>query len=323
MGAAVAQPALQDLPAARDTASARTVTDWLVRLQQASRVPSYAGTFVVTASNGAMSSARIWHASDGHVQLERVETLTGKPRSVFRRNESVVTFLPERGVVLMEQRDAGGLFPNVLTSNNPLAAADYYSARELGVSRVAGAEADIVQLDPRDEWRFGYRIWSERQTGLVLKTQTIDRKGRVLEQAAFSELDLNAPVHVAKLMQLMQRTDGLRVVHSTRVMTSADAEGWTLRSTVPGFTTRNCYRRNAAVNAPVQWVFTDGLATVSLFIEHFDAERHAGEGMTALGATHTLTRMLKDGSGNWWVTAVGEVPATTLSAFVGALERKH
>ena len=70
---------------------------------------------------------------------------------------------------------------------------------QLGQGRVAGFDADIVQLDPRDGLRFGYRIWSEKRTGLVVKTQTLDDAGRVLEQAAFSELQLDAPVQAAKL----------------------------------------------------------------------------------------------------------------------------
>jgi len=73
----------------------RNVSEWLSRMHDASRGRSYVGTFVILINNGGMSSARIWHASDGDVQVERVESLTGAPRSVFRRNEQVVTFLPE------------------------------------------------------------------------------------------------------------------------------------------------------------------------------------------------------------------------------------
>ena len=73
----------------------RSVAEWLVRLQQAAQLPSYMGTFVVSSASGAMSSSRIWHVCEGDVQMERVEALTGVPRSTFRRNESVVTLLPE------------------------------------------------------------------------------------------------------------------------------------------------------------------------------------------------------------------------------------
>jgi sigma-E factor negative regulatory protein RseB len=302
----------------------RSVAEWLVRVQQAARIPSYVGTFVVSSASGAMSSARIWHACEGDAQLERVDALSGAPRSTFRRNDSVTTFLPQARTVRLEQREQGGEFPSLLVPGKDFSTADYYQARQLGQGRVAGFDADIVQLDPRDGLRFGYRIWSEKRTGLVVKTQTLDDAGRVLEQAAFSELQLDAPVQAAKLRQMMSDTEGYRVERVERTKTTPEAEGWALPSAVAGFKPQNCYRQSSAA-APrpmVQWIFSDGLATVSLFLEPFNAKRHAREGVSAMGATHTLTRRIVGRDEQWWVTAVGEVPAVTLKAFADGLERR-
>ena len=301
----------------------RSIAEWLVRLQQASRVPSYVGTFVVSSAAGAMSSSRIWHVCEGDVQMERVEALTGVPRSTFRRNESVVTFLPESRVVRMDQGETGGVFPNLLNNGQGFKTADYYAANEVGQGRVAGFDADIVVLQPRDDWRFGYRIWSEKRTGLVVKTQTLDASGHVLEQAAFSELQLNAPVQADKLRQMMGSTEGYRVTKAERVRTTPEAEGWRLKAGVPGFQPQSCYRRPVSpVTSVVQWVFSDGLATVSLFMQPFERERHDREGLAVLGATHTMTRRVADRGGDWWVTAVGEVPPATLKAFLQGIERR-
>ena len=73
-----------------------------------------------------------------------------------------------------------------------------------------------------------------------------------------------------------------------------------------------------APEGAIQWVFSDGLAAVSLFVEPYDARRHAQEGLFASGATQTLTRRVNE----WWLTAVGEVPAATLRAFAQGLERR-
>ena len=324
VGLATAQgaPTAGDAPASMGPPE-RSVAEWLVRLEQASRVPSFIGTFVVTSATGAMSSARIWHVCEGNVQVERVEALSGIPRTIFRRNQSVVTFYPQARVAITDQRDAGGAFPNLLTSNSSASMAEHYAARELGESRVAGFDADVVYLKPRDEFRYGYRIWSERNTGLVIKTQTVDGKGRVLEQSAFSELQLNAPVQAVKLTRMMERTDGYKVEKPRRVATTAAAEGWVLSGEVPGFRSQSCYRHDADQSAAmVQWIFSDGLATVSLFMEPFDAGRHASEGTVAMGATHTMTKRLPGANGPWWVTAVGEVPPATLKALVSRLQRK-
>lgn len=302
----------------------RSVAEWLVRLQQASRIPSYAGTFVVSSSSGALSSARIWHVCEGETQIERVESLSGLPRLTYRQNESVVTFFPQAKVVRNERRESSGVFPSLLSSGDEFETADYYSARQLGQGRVAGFDADIVLLTPRDDMRFGYRIWSEKRTGLVVKTQTLDANGRVLEQAAFSELQLDAPIKLEKLKQMMGNTDGYRVEKSSKIKISAASEGWKMKSPVAGFSPLSYYRKPPSASSQmVQWIFSDGLATVSLFMEPFNAERHAREGYGAMGATHTLSKRLMDKgkAGEWWVTAVGEVPVKTLEAFADSLER--
>lgn len=299
----------------------RSVNEWLMRMHEAARKRAYVGTFVVSAGN-SMSSARIWHVCDGAQQVERVESLTGAPRSTFRRNDQVMTFLPERGVVVVEKRESLGLFPNFLQSNDS-SIAQFYQARVAGSERVAGFEADVLQLHPADHWRFGYRIWSEQNTGLLLKLQTLNGAGQVLEQAAFSELKIGVPVNVAKLNQLMSKTAGYQVETPELVKTTATAEGWVLKKVVPGFKPMSCYKRPAGAAGSarhentLQWIFSDGLASVSIFVEAFDPQRHAQPVSLSLGATHTLTRRI----GDWWVTVVGEVPPLTLAAFAQGLER--
>ena len=293
----------------------RSVSEWLLRMHQASRLRSYVGTFVVSSNAGAMSSARIWHACDGQLQIERVESLTGAPRSTFRRNDEVVTFLPELRVARTEKRESLGVFPDLLQGGEN-SIPEFYTARRIGADRVAGFDADVVQLLPKDSLRFGYRVWSEKKTGLVMKTQTLDADGKVLEQAAFSELQMDAPVRIDKLAQMMTVPEGWRVERAEATRTTAAAEGWGLKSQVPGFKQTSCYKRPA--EGVMQWIFSDGLASVSLFVEALDRQRHTQEGVFASGATHTLTQRVQD----WWLTAVGEVPPQTLKAFAQSLERR-
>ena len=134
-------------------------------------------------------------------------------------------------------------------------------------------------------------------------------------------------MNVAKLAKDAS-TEGYRVLRPDMQKTTADAQGWVLHKVVDGFRSTACYRRTVEHTATalvkngqttIQWMFSDGVATVSLFIEAYDPQRHAREGLTDMGgATHTHTRRIHD----WWATAVGEVPPATLSAFAHALERK-
>jgi sigma-E factor negative regulatory protein RseB len=295
----------------------RTVNEWLTRMHDASRQRNYIGTFVVSSSNGSMSSSRIWHACDGQRQVERVESLSGAPRSTFRKDDEVLTFMPETRTVRSERRESLGLFPELVKPEES-AIGEYYAAQRVGADRVAGFEADVVQVLPKDPLRFGYRIWSEKRSGLVVKVQTLDESGKVLEQAAFSELQLDAPVRMDRLAQMMAVPEGWRVEKPDAVKTTAAAEGWALKAAVPGFKPMNSYKRPS--EGVLQWTFSDGLASVSLFVEAYDRQRHAQEGVLASGATNTLTRRVGQ---DWWVTAVGEVPAETLKAFAVSLERRR
>ena len=323
----VAAPAASPMPAAAEVRHGELgISEWLLRMHQASRQRAYIGTFVVS-SGANMSSARIWHVCDGDLQMERVESLSGAPRSTFRRNDQVITFSPDSKTALAEKRESLGLFPDLLKSADS-SIEQFYVAKQTGSERVAGFDADVVVLRPRDNLRFGYRVWSEKKSGLVVKLQTLGVDGQVVEQAAFSELQLDAPVSMGKLSQMMANTEGYRVEKPELVKTTALAEGWVLKNPVAGFKPMSCYKRPVAApdggnpESTMQWIFSDGLASVSLFVEAFDRRRHVQEGSMVMGATNTMTRRLSDKTGDWWLTVVGEVPRATLTAFSQGLERK-
>lgn len=306
------------------SADGKSLNDWLLRMHEASKSRSYIGTYVVSAG-GQMQSAKIWHVCDGAQQMERIEALTGAPRSTFRHNDKLVTFIPEQKLVRQEKRDPIGTFPELVQSTDNRIA-EFYRLKPEGVERVAGLDADVALLLPKDNLRFGYRVWTEQKRGVIVKLQTLDADGKVLEQAAFSELQLDAPVKMDKLLQMMGKVDGYKVEQPALLRTTASAEGWLLKAPAAGFKPMSCYKRPVLVtpqgapvaDEPMQWVFSDGLASVSLFVEAFDRQRHGKESSLSMGATQTMTRQL----GNYWLTAVGEVPMTTLKQFASGLERK-
>ncbi len=302
------------------------LSNWLLRVHEASKNRSYTGTFVVSAG-GNLASAKIWHVCDGEQLVERVEPLSGVPRATYRRNDHVVTLYPQSKVAVVETRDSLGMFPALLKSNDA-SIGDFYQFKALGSERLAGFEADAIALIPKDAWRYAYRVWTEKRSGLVLQLQTLNEVGRVIEQSAFSELQLDAPVRMAQLVKQMENTAGYSVNRPAIRPVTAEASGWNLKIPVSGFRSTGCFSRTLAGSPSdaksqlnvIQWIFTDGLATLSVFVESFDARRHQREGAVDLGgATHIVTHKL----GDWWATAVGEVPSKTLAAFVEALERRQ
>lgn len=306
-------------PVPAQASTAAQLQAWLARMHEGSQSRAYMGTFVVTAGN-QMSSARIWHVCEGSEQVERVDSLSGVPRSVFRHNDQVLTVWPDSGRIRSERRESLGLFLDRLrTADGSLA--EHYRLEMPGlVERVAGVPAVVVQLQPRDALRFGYRLWLEQQSGLVLKLQTLDRRGQLLEQAAFSELQLDAPLKAEDLRRMMKPYQDLPQETPQPVKTTLAAEGWRLRhAAVPGFKLLNCQRRPASAASPagLHCVFSDGLASVSAFLSPGAAPVPAARPPMAMGATHALRTQVQQHS----ATFMGEVPAATLQRFASALER--
>ena len=325
LGCALLAASLFGVPAQAQTTAGvdggRTVNEWLTRMHEASRQRAYTGTLVVS-TGASMSASRIWHVCDGKQQMERIETLTGAPRTTVRHNNEVITFAPDEKIAWAEKRESLGLFPELLrTPANQIP--KFYGVRERGAERVAGYVADRVDIVPKDSLRFGYRIWSEQRSGLVLKLQTVDEKGRVLEQLAFTDLQMNAPVRMDKLAKLMNDTRGYQVHRPVLVSTSPEKQGWQLKELVPGFLFMSCHTREVEAShqsgslESMQCVYSDGLASVSLFVEPLRADRAAGDGASAIGATHAISRLV----GPYEATVMGEVPQATLTRFAQALER--
>nr|WP_302175741.1 MucB/RseB C-terminal domain-containing protein [uncultured Hydrogenophaga sp.] len=320
VAASTGVPAWAEGPAGASQAPVRTINEWLTRMHEASRMRAYTGTLVVTAGT-SMSASKIWHVCDGTRQMERVDTLTGEPRTTLRRDNEVITLIPESRTAVVEKRESLGLFPDLLRTPDNLIPG-FYSVREMGHQRIAGHLADMVEILPKDDLRFGYRIWSEQGSGLVVKLQTLGPQGSVLEQVAFTELQMDAPVSMDKLAATMKDTRGYEVVRPTLRKTTPEAQGWRLKEPVPGFASMSCHVREPdsagkASPASMQWVFSDGLASVSLFVEPFDPRQHGQERAAAMGATQSVSRRI----GEYWVTALGEVPRATLKRFTRSLER--
>ncbi|HET7864628.1 MAG TPA: MucB/RseB C-terminal domain-containing protein [Burkholderiaceae bacterium] len=298
---------------------------WLKRIQDSTYRRSFTGTFVVS-SGGAMSSARITHYCDGHSQIERVDALDGQLRSVFRHDDVVHTLWPASRQAVVEQREPLRGFPALVGGGGRHGALAYEALPER-VDRIAGHEAQVLLLKSRDDLRFSQRLWSEKNTGLLLRADTLGAQGEVLESSAFSELALGARLQPALLMQEMNRLEGYRVLRPVTVRTDLAREGWVLREAVPGFVSLSCIKRPlepTAAQVPeqgaflLQAIYSDGLTHVSIFIEPGETGSGRLEGLSTQGATSSLSAR----RGDWWITVVGDVPAATLRRFAASIERR-
>ncbi|MCW7541805.1 MucB/RseB C-terminal domain-containing protein [Aquabacterium sp. A7-Y] len=315
------------LAQAQDVPLQRTeVRNWLLRIHEAAQQRNFHGTFVVSAG-GQVVSSRIAHYCDGSNQYERIESLDGQMRRVFRHNDLVATLWPGSRLAVLEHRETLSTFPALLHSDGDRLS-DLYEVRRQGDDRVAGHEAEVLLVRPRDAYRWGYRLWAERASGLLLRAEVLGGQEDVLESSAFSDVAIGVKPQPESVTQPMKRLEGYRVDRPALTKTGYEQEGWVYRQKPPGFQHVNSVKRELDAQTAgrpgeparqlLQTIFSDGLAHVSIFVEPYDANRHRAEVLMSMGATQTLTRRYRD----WWVTAVGEVPPTTLRLFVQGLERK-
>ena len=324
---AVASPAQAE--ASNDPlVDAREARAWIERIHAAAGQKNFQGTFVVSAG-GSVTSSRIVHFCDGRNQFERIDSLDGQRRQVLRHNDIVQTLWPGSRVAVIETRRSMGEFPSLLQSSADRIVR-YYDARPLGRDRVAGHEANVLLLKPRDHFRFAYRLWSERDSGLLLRAEVLGAQGEVIEASAFSDLQIGVRYQPELVLGPMKRLDGYRVQRPAFESAELRQEGWQVRELPPGFKHVSSVRRSIepatppmSADAPapasvLQTIYSDGLTHVSVFIEPFNAALHRHELLMAMGATQTLARR----QGDWWLTVIGDVPVVTLRAFAGAMERR-
>jgi sigma-E factor negative regulatory protein RseB len=280
------------------------------RLRRASQTRSYAGVFVY--QQGASSeTARFARVVDRHGVRERIEILDGSPRELLLVQDRIEHYLPALHRVTLEHASPGRSLLPVLPTVDIVPAA--YELSLGPVERIAGHEAQSISLLPRDHFRYASRYWIDRDSGVLLKAQTLDEHQGVLEQIQFTQLQVGGTIPAAWLRQhhrLEQLGPGWRVEQAARPITDATTSAWHVEGAPPGFQRRLDMIRDMARPARVgQIVLSDGISAVSVFIERASATPvTAPIGVSRTGSFHVFTRRVDD----YLVTAVGEAPALSV-----------
>lgn len=295
---------------------------WLQRVATSAEKLNYGGVFVYRSGNSAETS-RITHFTDGAREREVLEVLDGSPREVVRDNDETKCYLPESRLVVIEHHSSRRSFPSLLPVGLG-ALTDYYSVRKGPATRMAGYEAQLLQIDAKDELRYSRQFWVEARTGLLLKAVLLGEKGEPKESFAFTELKIGGPVDKAALAGHGKMTAAdWRVRNVNVVDADSNALPWGLRVMIPGFHLVSGMRRQSGAGAPevTQMVLSDGLSAISIFVEPVASGKSRGgdNGMASAGAMNVYRRTLGDSQ----VTVIGDVPPVTLKRVADNLEAKR
>ncbi|MBF23382.1 MAG: siderophore-interacting protein [Pusillimonas sp.] len=286
----------------------KAVFELLQQAQQAARNTDYAGVFTYT-ERGTMRSSRIVHLVDGTGERERLEVLDGSPREFIRHNETQLCLIPEKNLVLVDKARTDR-FPSLFLGNTDVIV-DHYELffNDTDTTRVAGRECQMIHVEPRADDRYGYKFCVDTETKLLIKAQTVSNQD-VIDEIAFTMLQTGENVVSEELDPSWDTSDWKKVQISTRDIDVTES-GWRIQSP-PGFSfTKQLARPMKSGDAVKHVVLSDGLATVSVFIEAFDAAnqtRTLQKGVMRNGAINVYGTRIDD----YWLTAVGIIPASTL-----------
>ncbi len=289
--------------------------DVLVDTANAAHMQNFQGVLIYRDSE-RLEALRVVHRYKDGNESERVTSLNGEPREVFRVNDRVYCILPKDRMMRLQRPPLKG-FLNQLTPDRVRELSAWYDFKSLGMQRVAARSCVGVAVVPRDGYRFGYEVWSDVQTHIPLKFSLVDSAGRVREQVMFTEVDFpaNIPddafkteVNTAKY-QVVTRDEPESLLPMEPV--AGGDPNLIFGAMPPGF--RPVIHDQGHLpggSVEVQHtLITDGLSAISIFSHTNQGNIHYGfVGASHMGSVEAYDRLI----GSLHVTVVGEAPAATL-----------
>jgi len=279
----------------------------LERAQQAARTLNYHGTFA-HQRDGQMRAFRVTHRYHEGQEQERLEVLSSSPREYLRVDDRVQCVIPQQKLIVTE-RQQHKRFPALLMDDGHQLGAHYEVVAPERQSWVAGRACQPLSILPKDKHRIRYELCIDDQTGLLLEAQTRDADGAVLEHIAFHQVQIGQAIDDEQLRAAWAVQDWSVV---DRELTTIDfrALGWFYREP-PGYRAVSELEREFRHDRTVQQVIlTDGLATISIFIEPYrpDLSHHQMAGAKQSGSVNLFGKRY----GAYWVMVAGEAPAPTV-----------
>jgi sigma-E factor negative regulatory protein RseB len=287
----------------------------LEKASQAARKLSYKGIFLYQ-NHQDIRSIEITHLNNGSEEFARIVTLDGKPREALSRGNNMVVFNPNKENVMIQKRQNQSLFPAILPADIESVKA-IYTLRFADQERIGGRDAQIVYLEPKDEYRYLYKLWLDKEYGLILKMSILDHQQKIIEQASFNQIALftNQDLNWFKPSVDTHKKYIMDEVSDNRI---SDEKYCTIANLPAGYREVSHVTRMMG-NPPQlvhQWVFSDGLSFVSLFVNPIPKGQKSRIGETQVGASYVHARVM---NGNQ-IMVVGEVPQGTIQKISNSIQ---
>ena len=284
----------------------------LLKMSEAAHTLNYQGTFVYQYGD-QLDTMRIFHKVENGKTRERLVSLNGAAREVIRNHREVECYLPDEKSVLVEHRSLSmRSFPAVVPQSLHRLEKHYVIELASG-GRVAGHEVRAVLIRPRDSYRYGYQLWADRKSNLLLKSTLFDDRNHVVERFMFTNVEIGGAIPDGALRPHKPKKGTVWYREGSGVVEPISGNlGWKVEHLPPGFVlSLRMVRTSAKRKTRVEHlVYSDGLAVVSVFVQRVDTGSPPDriKGLTHIGAVHVFGKVV----GDHQITVVGEVPAKTV-----------
>jgi len=288
---------------------ASELIDMLNKMSDASLTRNYQGTFILRKADD-LSTLHVIHGMDERGVWESLESLNGASRKVIRQNTKVISIYPDKKLLTVRDSPSERSLHPQLPENIELLES-YYTFQRLQDDRIANYPTLVLDLKPKDQFRYGYRYWLSHDTGMLLRCDVFDEKQAILEQMMFTDLKYleKTPEQAFSTIKLSAYT--VQTFDDSVLDADKSQSSWRVMQPPEGFKlSQSQYRELPQGLNLLQLVYSDGLASVSVFIEKTSAKGQHLVGASSKNSINAFGVPLKD----YHVTVVGEAPAATVKA---------
>ncbi|MDG0971200.1 MAG: MucB/RseB C-terminal domain-containing protein [Porticoccaceae bacterium] len=286
--------------------------DLMARMAKASKELSYSGLFTYEFRDN-LTSVKVEHVVRDGETYERIVYMDGPEREIVRRGENIncmrASDMLLRGSALK------------INDNTYAHLQDFYNFYIRGDARIAGRQVSVVNVIPKDKYRYGYVIAIDKETGLMLQSVLINRQGKPMERFQFVDVSIGTQVNDIEFSSELidsadigaDQSDCLEGNQQAKVSESR----WTPRWLPAGFVLSSY--QPAGTDGQESLMYTDGLAVFSVFIDSSSKIRNLPKVDANLGATVAVLTNTEFNDQRFAICVVGEIPRSTASQIANAI----
>lgn len=287
------------------------------RLSNALRELNFSTSFVVVKNNQAepyhwLHGVTEQTKNGSQTELEILALLNGPRRDILRIDNTVSYIEPEYVPYSIKSSHISGPIPAVFAQDISILEKNYHFV-SVGKNRILGRVAQLIRIVPKDAHRFGYWVWIDQKSALLLKLAIITRKGQLLEQIQFTHLEITDVL--SDHLKQLQATDLPKIIDITTKQEDSNLT-WKVNWLPNGFKQikSNRHRINSSKQAVEFMLFNDGLVDISVYVNPSKNKQRAVEFATD-GATLVLNQVVN----NIEVSVVGKIPVASAKKIVNSV----